>query len=442
MSFLAPLYLLGVLAVALPVLFHMIRRTPRGRREFSSIMFLEPSPPRITRRSRIEHWLLLLLRALAVCLLALAFARPFWRVTQEQALSEGESRDFVLLLDTSASMRREGVWNEAVGRVGDLIDEMQPWDRAALVTFDVEPQVLVDFQQWTALDPVQRAEAARAALRETSPTWAATNLGRALIDAAERLDAEVTEDEVPRSRTIVVVSDLQAGSRLEALQAYEWPPQVRVRLESVGDDASANNAGLQPFAAAGSASESDGSVRVRITNAEDARREQFTLRWTDEFAATAGSEDSSGDGPHQGHGSTAPTAVTVIVPPGQSRVVSAPAKASGRSVMRLILEGDDHDFDNEAYLPETAPRTLAAAVLSTGREDDPQGLWYYAARALASTPVRAVEVRALSEVLSPEFAAAPDLIVVAASPSVEQAGRLRAFLENGGTVLFVPLSAD
>src|SRR5439155_7419791 len=74
MSFLAPLYIAGALAVALPIIFHLIRRTPQGRQEFSSLMFLAPSPPRITRRSRLSNIVLLLLRAAALCLLAFAFA--------------------------------------------------------------------------------------------------------------------------------------------------------------------------------------------------------------------------------------------------------------------------------------------------------------------------------------------------------------------------------
>ncbi len=79
MTPLAPFYLLGALAIAGPILFHLWRRTPRGRREFSTLMFLTPSPPRVTSRSRVEHWLLLLLRGAVLCLLALAFARPLWR---------------------------------------------------------------------------------------------------------------------------------------------------------------------------------------------------------------------------------------------------------------------------------------------------------------------------------------------------------------------------
>ena len=70
MSFLTPLFLLGGLALALPVIFHLIRRTTRERTVFSSLMFLLPTPPRLTKRSRLEHWLLLLLRCLALALLA------------------------------------------------------------------------------------------------------------------------------------------------------------------------------------------------------------------------------------------------------------------------------------------------------------------------------------------------------------------------------------
>jgi len=50
MGLLAPLYIAGLLAVSLPILFHLIRRAPQGRQVFSSLMFLAASPPRLTRR--------------------------------------------------------------------------------------------------------------------------------------------------------------------------------------------------------------------------------------------------------------------------------------------------------------------------------------------------------------------------------------------------------
>lgn len=77
MNFLTPLFLIGGLAIAGPIIFHLIKRTTRERTLFSSLMFLLPTPPRLSKRSRLEHLLLLLLRCLALGLLALGFSRPF-----------------------------------------------------------------------------------------------------------------------------------------------------------------------------------------------------------------------------------------------------------------------------------------------------------------------------------------------------------------------------
>src|SRR6185503_3149558 len=103
MSFLTPLFLLGGLAVAFPVIFHLIRRTTRERTAFSSLMFLEPSPPRLTRRSRLEHILLLILRCAVLCLLALGFARPFIKKMIDSPASAIGARQIVVLVDISAS---------------------------------------------------------------------------------------------------------------------------------------------------------------------------------------------------------------------------------------------------------------------------------------------------------------------------------------------------
>ena len=55
MSLLMPLYIAGLAAISLPLIFHLIRRSPRGQVVFSSLMFLSRSPPRLTRRSRLDQ---------------------------------------------------------------------------------------------------------------------------------------------------------------------------------------------------------------------------------------------------------------------------------------------------------------------------------------------------------------------------------------------------
>src|ERR1041384_8454037 len=79
MSFLAPLFFIGAAAIALPIIFHLIRRASREKQVFSSLLFLQPTPPRLTRKSRLENILLLILRCAVLLLLATAFARPLFK---------------------------------------------------------------------------------------------------------------------------------------------------------------------------------------------------------------------------------------------------------------------------------------------------------------------------------------------------------------------------
>src|SRR5262245_10262041 len=129
MSFLAPWFLAaGIAAVALPILFHLFRRTPEGRLPFSTLMFLTPSPPRLTRRSRLENLPLLLLRALVLVLLGLAFGRPLWRQLVEESDVVPAGKRTVVLLDVSASMRRHELWNNAVREVHRTVSAATPHD--------------------------------------------------------------------------------------------------------------------------------------------------------------------------------------------------------------------------------------------------------------------------------------------------------------------------
>ena len=77
LTFLAPLFLLGAAAIAVPVIVHLVNRERRNSVAFPSLMFLRRVPFKSVRRQRIRHRALFALRCLALALLALAFARPF-----------------------------------------------------------------------------------------------------------------------------------------------------------------------------------------------------------------------------------------------------------------------------------------------------------------------------------------------------------------------------
>src|SRR5258705_10321314 len=113
MSFLAPAFLLGLAALAIPVFIHLIQRERRRVVEFPSLMFVRRIPYQSVRRRRIRHWWLLLMRAAAIALLVAAFARPFFRQSAIAAAASGGAREVVILLDQSASMGYGDHWQRA-----------------------------------------------------------------------------------------------------------------------------------------------------------------------------------------------------------------------------------------------------------------------------------------------------------------------------------------
>src|SRR5688500_1642077 len=207
MSFLAPLFLLGGLAIAGPILYHLVRRNTRETTRFSSLMFLLPSPPRLSKRHRLEHILLLLLRCAALALLALGFARPFMRQAPINDPTAAQPKRIVVLVDASASMRRAGLWDAARDRVSEVLGRLGPADQVAVYPFDKQATPLVSFEDWNRAAPGDRVAFARGRLTGTSPTWAGTHLGNALVTAAEALGENEDGKSAPGPRQIILVSD-------------------------------------------------------------------------------------------------------------------------------------------------------------------------------------------------------------------------------------------
>src|ERR1700753_670747 len=101
MGFLAPWFLAGLAAVALPVHIHLLRRQTTTPRPVSSLMFFERGTQSSTRHRRLRYLLLFALRALLVALLALVFANPFLLRSSAAA----SDRLLLVAIDNSFSMR-------------------------------------------------------------------------------------------------------------------------------------------------------------------------------------------------------------------------------------------------------------------------------------------------------------------------------------------------
>jgi len=415
-SFLFPLYLLGAAAIAVPILLHLRRRPPKEHVEFGSLMFLEKTPERLTRRTRLEQLLLLALRCLALVLLALAFGRPFLESIRLPSEDESLVRA-AILVDRSASMRREGLWDaakaaaiEAAGRYGNGAE-------VALALFDEQFHLAADLPALAGLGPGARATAVERLLAgETSqPSWLGTDLGAALTQAANLLlSADATRP--ADVREIVLIGDFQSGAKRDLLQENPWPEEVKVRCVPLAP-ADRGNLSLSLAATPPRSNIDEAEVyRVRIVNSSDSESAVTTLAW-------------------KGHPGTL---VETLVAPGTGRILTSPPRPDGAERGTLVVSGDSHPFDNEIHVAPVQPRPLRVRFLGQESEADSAGSpLFYLRRALQPTPALqpVVSVAASVEGLDP----AETEIVVAPEAWDEATGTaLRRFAEAGGLVLALP----
>lgn len=132
MSFLAPAFLAGLVAIGIPLWLHRLSAENPNRRPFSSIMFLEAGEPQRVLAKQLQYLLLLAFRIGVLAVLVLAFIQPaIWR--DPAAGAAGEQRLHVIVVDTSASMAAADRWDDAVDTAIDLIDSVPVADPVQLV---------------------------------------------------------------------------------------------------------------------------------------------------------------------------------------------------------------------------------------------------------------------------------------------------------------------
>jgi hypothetical protein len=206
-SFLAPLFLLGLAALAVPVLIHLTQKERKAVVHFPSLMFLRKIPYESVQRRRIRDWLLLALRLAAVALIVTAFARPFLRGSS-LAAAPGGARDIVVLLDRSYSMGYGDSWSRAQRAAAQALDGTTPADRISVVAFADTAEIV--------LRSTPDRSRAVAEINAATPGPGSTKYGPALKLAGSLL----AESLLPR-KEVILVSDFQRGG---------WQPDDTLRL--------------------------------------------------------------------------------------------------------------------------------------------------------------------------------------------------------------------
>jgi hypothetical protein len=137
LTFLNSALLIGLTAVAIPILIHLFTRKKIKTVNFSSIKFLKELQTQKIRRLKIRQILLLILRTLLILALVLAFARPALKTTKSSAIGSGAQTTAMIILDNTLSMGREiegrRLLDTAKQRALEVVNLMRPEDEIYLL---------------------------------------------------------------------------------------------------------------------------------------------------------------------------------------------------------------------------------------------------------------------------------------------------------------------
>ena len=141
MSLLAPLFLLGLGLIALPLWLHRLQTQTPEREPFSSTMLLEASVQRVHLHKKLQFLLLLALRIAMLILLACAFAKPVLETSME--VFAGESATLhLLVIDTSFSMGNADHFAAALTTANRIIDELDSGQSAQIIAADQQIRMI------------------------------------------------------------------------------------------------------------------------------------------------------------------------------------------------------------------------------------------------------------------------------------------------------------
>lgn len=387
MGFLSPLFLLGLGAIAVPVFLHLFRREDAPEVPFAPVRYLRPTRIERQERRRIQDWWLLLLRALALAVLAFAFARPY----VVEALPE--QSPVVIAIDTSYSMSPPATVAAARAGAIEALEALPAGTPVALVTFDDRASV--------AAELTSDHGGVRALIESVTPGFGGTRYGAA-VEAARATMGE-------RGGRMVVVTDMQA--RGWSRGAATLPEDVEVDVVPVG--VRVNNLLVRELTV-----QADGA-RAVISNAglETARVEARLLH-DGQVLATA----------------------TRDLPAGISADVTFAGTFAPGAYSVEVDDPDGFAADDVRYVVSGGPPPARVRLLVGAETDRPLGFFLeraYAALDTDATRRYAVETSVGEAALTADALREADLNVWLAATGIDrrQVATLEAYVRDGGSLL-------
>jgi len=397
MTLLAPAFLLGLLAIGVPIWLHRLSSENPNRQPFSSVMFLEPGEPRRVLAKKLQYLLLFALRVGVLVLLALLFAGLALEGRVQNLVAE-TARLHVIVMDLSASMAHGERWNRAQDLADTVIDGLDNADVAQVVTAERIIEVIAE--------PSLDRSATRRAVATVAP-------GPFRVDYGQLISSV---DSLLRSAELPVVVHIITDAQQTALPTRFADLAPRTPFELVIHDASVS--GDDNWAVEGLAwSSVSGDFVATLHGYADADAERtVALRLNGTQVAAQDIAVAAGE-----------TA--------QARFEGLELAGGANRVIAELAPGDDLLVDDERYLVVKRPTPRPILLVSSDSRGRAE---LFLTSALGTLAAQAYEIEQISPGALAEEALAEYVFIVVADAGAlaeDDAAILSEYVESGGALL-------
>lgn len=413
MTFLQPFILWGLPLVLLPVIIHLINRLRHRPQPWAAMQFLISANRASTSHAKLRQWLILLFRCLAVLALVLFISRPLAGGWVGWALSPAPDA-ILILLDRSASMEAKLAGatvtkrQQALKLLAQAAREYQ--DSSHLVLIDSALRTPQQIASASALEPPSLTgstdtAADLPAMMQTAFNWLVENrAGAAEIWIASDLQRSNWHPEADRWQSTMA-------------KFASLPQRVRVRLLALGGTDEPN----------AMVSLEDLSRRQRADTAE--LDLTVNIQRNTSTAATFPLTVNLGGARQQFD-----LALDGAALRWRHRLELGATNTGGWGSVELPADGNSRD--NVAYFVYGADRQLRATVVSASAPT--RKLLQLAASASPKEAAQSADALMPAEIEGMNLKDRSLLIWQAPLPQGSVAQRVRAFVNEGGVVIFFP----
>ncbi len=246
-----PAAAIGLAALALPLLIHLLTRRTPLRLRFPTVRFIRSAQANLSALYRVRHRVMLIVRTLLLAAVLAAFLKPFWHGGSVAAAGPGSRRRAVIIvLDASMSMgySRGGGGPLARGREAarKLIDSLDGDDLCNFVVAAAAPRAVSG-------EPTDNRFHLRRELAAVAPTLERAEIDAALGEALRQLEplagvrkeihfisdfqranwTEVKFDRIPAATRRAFISVAEKNPRNLAVTSLTVTPSAPVVGEAV-----------------------------------------------------------------------------------------------------------------------------------------------------------------------------------------------------------------